>query len=747
MPRDSSGIYTLPPGNPVVDGTIIQAPWANTTLADIVVQLNNVLTRDGLLGTNAPFGLTNGTAVQPALFFSSEPQLGMYRSGPGMIDFGVGGEKQFHIETDFAQVRAEFSIATDAASNQDCVFSFYRNGVLNSSVEANAAYSLALYTYVTAPATKIGFLPNEIEQLSLDSTGVGFVNVANTLQLTASTATRATLNIPQGVAPTSPINGDMWMTTTGLFARFNAATRSMAMREAQNTFTAGQKQTMQHNATNAGLRIISAAGNPSSQVDGDVWYDLTAGKLKFRLVSTDKNFVFDGDSLSALTVTGAAAFNGGVTFGDAAADPITFISNTATVPAGGFTYSGGPVTFSNGNALNGGTNVGGILTVTGATALNGGVTLGDAAADPLTINSTTVTVPTGGLCFNGGTLPFFGFGKVSPATATIDAVGTPTSVGLTSILIHNAQSVITANLSCSSTAYAPGVGPVTPSSVFLGAGQGNAPIWIGNYLVGSGYLGFMTNALERMRILADGNVGLGTSTPYTVSNYRSLDIRGTTGGIVAIGTIGNAARLELTAQGGIGDAYINNTGINRMYFFNNGAERMQIDSAGKIGVNGVATNHQVTINWTTLGNGLAVQNAIDDPSSGILVQRAGNAGSSCTFRIVATVAGSISHPTLTTTAYNTSSDRRLKRNVRPVGDVGRIIDNIPVVSFDWKTDGVHVPVGLVAQDVYGLFPLAVHEGGTDANEDPWMIDNAKLVPVLLRELQNLRARVAALETL
>ena len=44
------------------------------------------------------------------------------------------------------------------------------------------------------------------------------------LNLTASTTTAASLNIPQGVAPTTPTNGDIWTTSTGVYARINGAT-------------------------------------------------------------------------------------------------------------------------------------------------------------------------------------------------------------------------------------------------------------------------------------------------------------------------------------------------------------------------------------------------------------------------------------------------------------------------------------------------------------------------------------------
>src|SRR6478736_5961649 len=47
MPRNSSGVYTLPAGNPVVTQTVIRAPWANTTMPDIAQALSDSMTRNG----------------------------------------------------------------------------------------------------------------------------------------------------------------------------------------------------------------------------------------------------------------------------------------------------------------------------------------------------------------------------------------------------------------------------------------------------------------------------------------------------------------------------------------------------------------------------------------------------------------------------------------------------------------------------------------------------------------------------
>ena len=99
-----------------------------------------------------------------------------------------------------------------------------------------------------------------------------------------------------------------------------------------------------------------------------------------------------------------------------------------------------------------------------------------------------------------------------------------------------------------------------------------------------------------------------------------------------------------------------------------------------------------------------------------------------------------------TTAYNTSSDRRLKDNISPADNAGAVIDAIEVVKHDWKVGG-HTRYGMIAQDLHMVAPEAVSVG--DDGEElktPWGVDYSKLVPMLVKELQSLRARVAQLET-
>jgi len=49
----------------------------------------------------------------------------------------------------------------------------------------------------------------------------------------------------------------------------------------------GQKQSFEHDATNAGIRIVPFNGTPSAQEDGDIWYDLATDQLFGRINGAD----------------------------------------------------------------------------------------------------------------------------------------------------------------------------------------------------------------------------------------------------------------------------------------------------------------------------------------------------------------------------------------------------------------------------------------------------------------------------
>ena len=94
MPRDSAGNYTLPPGNPVVAGTIIDTSWANPTMADIAVQLNGVMTRDGLLAPTAQIAFVDGTQANPGIKFQTSPATGFFVPAVNQIGVSIAGTQK-----------------------------------------------------------------------------------------------------------------------------------------------------------------------------------------------------------------------------------------------------------------------------------------------------------------------------------------------------------------------------------------------------------------------------------------------------------------------------------------------------------------------------------------------------------------------------------------------------------------------------------------------------------------------------
>ena len=97
----------------------------------------------------------------------------------------------------------------------------------------------------------------------------------------------------------------------------------------------------------------------------------------------------------------------------------------------------------------------------------------------------------------------------------------------------------------------------------------------------------------------------------------------------------------------------------------------------------------------------------------------------------------------TATSLQTSSDERLKENITDAEDAGSTIDAMQVRQFDWKVNGSHQDYGFIAQELEPVFDYAVHTAEDDMQTKS--VDYASLVPMLVKEIQQLRARVAQLE--
>jgi hypothetical protein len=96
------------------------------------------------------------------------------------------------------------------------------------------------------------------------------------------------------------------------------------------------------------------------------------------------------------------------------------------------------------------------------------------------------------------------------------------------------------------------------------------------------------------------------------------------------------------------------------------------------------------------------------------------------------------------TAYNTTSDARLKTDIRPTGYGLADLQRIDVRDFAFLADPARTAhTGFIAQQLAPIYPEAVTRpfDGTGY----WQVDYGKLTPLLVRSVQELAARVAALE--
>ena len=279
-----------------------------------------------------------------------------------------------------------------------------------------------------------------------------------------------------------------------------------------------------------------------------------------------------------------------------------------------------------------------------------------------------------------------------------------------------------------------------------------------------------------------GNVGIGTSS---ISSYHSgaddlvVYASGSSGITIATGDTTSTVALKF-ADGT--DVTSENAGYidyahsdNSMRFGTTATERMRIDSSGN-----------VLIGKTTAGSAEGCQ--LEPVGTAFLVRSNGpaaicgrNDSTGEVIRIVdsGTTVGTIS-VNGSATAYNTTSDYRLKENVDYTWDATTRLKQLKPARFNFIADDTNTLVdGFIAHEVSSVVPEAIsgekdammdeeyevtpaveevrdEEGnitteaveavmGTRSVPDYQGIDQSKLVPLLVKTIQELEARITALE--
>ena len=121
-------------------------------------------------------------------------------------------------------------------------------------------------------------------------------------------------------------------------------------------------------------------------------------------------------------------------------------------------------------------------------------------------------------------------------------------------------------------------------------------------------------------------------------------------------------------------------------------------------------------------------------------------GTAAIFRDGGNTVGSITY-TNTATAYNTSSDYRLKENVAPMQNALDKIAQLNPVTYTWKADG-SAGQGFIAHELQAVVPDCVtgEKDAVDADGTPLYqgVDTSFLVATLVKAIQELKAEVNSL---
>jgi hypothetical protein len=266
-----------------------------------------------------------------------------------------------------------------------------------------------------------------------------------------------------------------------------------------------------------------------------------------------------------------------------------------------------------------------------------------------------------------------------------------------------------------------------------------------------------------------GNVGIGVNPKVWNTGWSALQIGGM-GSISSYENSGDTTGLVLSSN-----AYLNTSGTwsyigvdqatvidstdGKWTFKTGGASAgsadaaitwttaMTIDSSGNLGI-GVTPDRRLKVKGAASSNVVMFEHAsangtimdcrfdaTSTPTDGAIFIRFGDASSN-NGSITSTGSG-------TTVAYNTSSDYRLKENVDYTWDATTRLKQLKPARFNFIANSGTTVDGFLAHEVSSIVPEAV-TGEKDATEMQG-IDQSKLVPLLVKTIQELEARITTLE--
>jgi hypothetical protein len=261
------------------------------------------------------------------------------------------------------------------------------------------------------------------------------------------------------------------------------------------------------------------------------------------------------------------------------------------------------------------------------------------------------------------------------------------------------------------------------------------------YNAPSGTAGNAISFTQAMTLDASGNLDLGTTGGS--DRYQNI--------------IATSARLSFNAGTGFSGSAatsIYNQSAIPMVFGTNNTERARIDSSGNLLVGRTTVPVQNTAGAAIQSTGLIITES-SQTQGGLWVNRITSDGTAINFTRQNVAVGSIS-VTGSATAYNTSSDYRLKNTIAPMTGALAKVAALKPCTYKWNADGSDGE-GFIAHELAEVVPQCVtgEKDAVDAEGNPQYqgIDTSFLVATLAAAIQEqqaliqtLTARVAALES-
>jgi Chaperone of endosialidase len=242
------------------------------------------------------------------------------------------------------------------------------------------------------------------------------------------------------------------------------------------------------------------------------------------------------------------------------------------------------------------------------------------------------------------------------------------------------------------------------------------------------FTAFASATLLFVSSAAAQNVGIGVSNPQS-----KLSVNGTTAsGGLAIGdstytsTSGTVAPANgALIQGSVGVGIL----TPQVSLHVNG--QVYVAGAGVTGqfFSGTANQDGVQINPGWIGVQRTTGHCIN------LGKPAGADGNLEVFFVAGTSVGQIT-TNGTSTTYGTTSDERLKENIRPSAKGLNEVMKIRASDYNFKSKPGKSETGFIAQPLYTVLPDVVNPGGENPAKNPWTVDYGRVTPLLTKAIQD-----------